>query len=456
MAVNEGPTSSPRPFFVGRNPLPQGQGRPIQQQQQHQYQGHQQMNYNHHSVHASCNYTQSNMVPNPAYHNNIGISPAAPVRMNPSMQSPAAATTAPVFGQPTQPQQMYNHCPPMHQQQQSNSNASVQSQSGNMAQGYIQQNYGQQANSNGASVMGANMRYNGFTPNPLLCNNLAGTSSGNSYMVNHCGHVNSNGAGFPNGTCNHQSAAPACNNMAANNWEFSSNNMIPGQQMSFQSNEGWNNQMVSNQSTSMSNQSQMMYNNMQTNNGTNSYNYPRPPPYPTAIQCQDVSQSQDFHRVRAAHSQNPSTNSNPNANHTSHMNPNPNPNVILNPTQSAPISNAGITNAAPAPSNMRPETYQRTLEYVQQCQSWTTGDSVKTAKENKPPQGTLESVKPLETAVPSSRGSPGQDAVSSSTDHQDQTNVSAMIMSASNMVVHDMNTSLNSLMQENRFLQMIQ
>ena len=458
MAVNEIPNPSPRPFFVGRNALPQGQVRPMQQQQHQQYQLHQQMNYNHPSVHMPGNYAQSNIGLSPTY-NNIGISPAPPARMNPSMQSPAAATTAPTFGQPTQQQQMYNHCPmnsPMHQQQQHNNTNGVQQQPGNMAHGYVQQNYNQQSSNNGTVVMGANMGYNNFNPTPQPCNNSVGMNPGGNYMVNQCGHVNPNNAGFSSGTCNHPSTTPTCNNMSGNNWQCYPNNMVPGQQMPFQSNAGWNNQMAGNQPTPISNQPQMMYNNMQTNSGTGSYNYPRPPPYPTAIQCQDVSQSQDFNRARAAHNQNPNTSSNPNANLSAHMNPNPNSNVIQNPSQNAPIANAGQTNAALAPGNMRPETYQRTLEYVQQCQTWTTGDSVKAAKENKPLQGADECVKPVETAVPSSRGSPGQDAVSSSTDRQDQTSVSAMIMSASNMVVHDMNTSLNSLMQENRFLQMIQ
>ena len=457
--MNERPTPSPRPLFVGRNSLPQGQGRPMQQQQPQQYQLHQQMNYNHPSVHMPGNYAQSNLVPSPIYHNNIGISPAPPARMNPSMQSPAAATTAPVFGQSTQQQQIYNHCPmnsPMHQAQQQPSNTSgIQQQPGNMVHGYIQQNYNQLTSNNGTVVMGANMGYNNFNQNPTACNNSVGMNSGASYMVNQCGHVNPNNPGFPSGNCNHQSAATTCNNMTTNNWQCYPNNMAPGQQMSFQPNGGWNSQMTANQPTPMGSQPQMMY-SMQTSNRTNNYSYSRPPPYPTAIQCQDVSQSQDFNRVRAAHNQNSNTNSNPNTNLNAHMNPNPNPNVVPNPIQSAPISNTGQTNAAPAPGNMRPETYQRTLEYVQQCQTWTTGDSARAAKENKPPHGGTECVKPVETVVPPSRGSPAQDAVSSSTDRQDQTNVSAMIMSASNMVVHDMNTSLNSLMQENRFLQMIQ
>lgn len=57
-------------------------------------------------------------------------------------------------------------------------------------------------------------------------------------------------------------------------------------------------------------------------------------------------------------------------------------------------------------NNMRQAAYQRTLEYVEQCQSW---------------------------------------AVSSSTHPP-----------ASNMVINDMTSSLNSLMEENKYLQMIQ
>lgn len=57
-------------------------------------------------------------------------------------------------------------------------------------------------------------------------------------------------------------------------------------------------------------------------------------------------------------------------------------------------------------NNMRQAAYQRTLEYVEQCQSW---------------------------------------AVSSSTHPP-----------ASNMIINDMNSSLNNLMQENKYFQMIQ
>lgn len=66
-------------------------------------------------------------------------------------------------------------------------------------------------------------------------------------------------------------------------------------------------------------------------------------------------------------------------------------------------------------AGMRQDAYQRTLEYVQNCQSWV--------------------------------GNGGDAAVTSSTHPPD---------GASNMVVNDMTSSLSSLLEENRYLQMIQ
>ncbi|XP_066256389.1 transcriptional activator cubitus interruptus isoform X2 [Euwallacea similis] len=85
----------------------------------------------------------------------------------------------------------------------------------------------------------------------------------------------------------------------------------------------------------------------------------------------------------------------------------PNPSVPYQQTQSALQSPAAGT---PAPSNyheappMRPDAYQRTLEYVQSCQSWNA----------------------------------------SSTEPN----------STNNMIIGDMTSSLSSLLEENRFLQM--
>ena len=75
---------------------------------------------------------------------------------------------------------------------------------------------------------------------------------------------------------------------------------------------------------------------------------------------------------------------------------------------------------------MRQDTYQRTLEYVQQCQSWAGSDMVSS------------STHPLGT---------GPDASSHKGPLQGST---------SNMVINDMTSSLTSLLEENRYLQMIQ
>jgi len=322
--------------------------------------------------------------------------------------------------------------------------------------------------------------------------------------------------------------APVCNNTpTANNWQcYPTGNVMQPQQQQMpigpqqqqqqqqqhqmaafqqqqqqpqgvQHNNAWMNNahMAHGQMNSNNGQQPaMMYNNnmspmqmqQQQPNGveamTNNYaapnNYlqpcPPPPPYTsnnmptTAIQCQDVSQSQDFNRTREAAA---------NAAAAASANPSIASGAILSAAATAAASPA-------APGNMRPETYQRTLEYVQQCQTWATGDNAKATKENKPPQvGSCgpqsgSAAKMTETTAAAAAAataatatvtvgrallSPGQDAVSSSTDRQEAAVAAAAALlpsasnqQANNMVVHDMNTSLNSLMQENRFLQMIQ
>lgn len=75
---------------------------------------------------------------------------------------------------------------------------------------------------------------------------------------------------------------------------------------------------------------------------------------------------------------------------------------------------------------MRQDTYQRTLEYVQQCQSWAGSDMVSSSTH---PLGTGPEASP---------------------------NKSLLQGSTSNMVINDMTSSLTSLLEENRYLQMIQ
>lgn len=112
------------------------------------------------------------------------------------------------------------------------------------------------------------------------------------------------------------------------------------------------------------------------------------------IQCKDISQSQMSPGLMNQNQPKESQNMN--------MNSNTNPNNTVQPI------------------GMRQDTYQRTLEYVQNCQSWVGNSDVVTS-----------STHPLAKIK-------GEDAA------------------CSNMVVNDMTSSLSSLLEENRYLQMIQ
>lgn len=87
-------------------------------------------------------------------------------------------------------------------------------------------------------------------------------------------------------------------------------------------------------------------------------------------------------------------------------------------SSSVPPKNANSTNGnVTQPYGMRQDAYQRTLEYVQNCQSWVNSSEVFNSNAN-----------PVKCA--------------------DTTN--------SNMIVNDLTSSLSSLLEENRYLQMIQ
>lgn len=492
------------------------------QQQQQQPQLNNQYNP---AMMGSSNHYPAQSNPMAAYNNvapmqmSAGISPTPSVRNQHAMQaSPAVAATAPQhfgpsvchlpqaqIGQPQGQQQqqqvapMYNNCPAPPTAVVGNVALTQQGQQSNMVGCNMQQTYSQQTGyatqTAAVNPMSNTMGYNNFNnaaSGHMPCNNQTAMAmnNNNGYAMNQqCGHMVAQQQGNPaqgfnnpcspcNGHHHHQQQQPVCNNSPApnNNWQCGypgTNNMQQQQQqqMPFQQNAQWNNQMQgagtgpSNQGPmNVVNSQAMMYNMqsqpmqpMQANvamaNNYNSYT-PRPPPYnqvASAIQCQDVSQSQDFiNRVREAGQTNQTTSAT-------------NQQV---PSGVAPVP--GATATTPTPSNMRPETYQRTLEYVQQCQTWATGDNNngRVAKENKPPQqaGCEPMTKTAETAaIGRAMLSPGQDAVSSSTDRQEAAAAAAAALlpssgsaNQSNMVVHDMNTSLNSLMQENRFLQMIQ
>ncbi|KAL3284723.1 hypothetical protein HHI36_018869 [Cryptolaemus montrouzieri] len=113
------------------------------------------------------------------------------------------------------------------------------------------------------------------------------------------------------------------------------------------------------------------------------------------IQCKDISQSQMSPGIVNQRKETAGTNVNTNAN-----------------------TNVNANNSIQA-IGMRQDTYQRTLEYVQNCQSWVGNSETVTSSTH--PLATVKGEEPC-----------------------------------SNMVVNDMTSSLSSLLEENRYLQMIQ
>lgn len=94
------------------------------------------------------------------------------------------------------------------------------------------------------------------------------------------------------------------------------------------------------------------------------------------------------------------------------------PGVVTQTNTNIPIKNNTANGTAVQPLGMRQDAYQRTLEYVQNCQSWV---------------GNSETVSSTTNPV-----------------------VKCSEAAGSNMIVNDMTSSLSSLLEENRFLQMIQ
>lgn len=102
---------------------------------------------------------------------------------------------------------------------------------------------------------------------------------------------------------------------------------------------------------------------------------------------------------------------------------------------------------------MRPDRYQRTLEYVQQCRSWSSTavkEEVTSTTDQKPqlnPNGTVAGY-----TAPSPAPTPQQQQAGS----RFATPLPAALAETSNMVINDMTSSLTSLQEENKYLQMIQ
>ncbi len=130
------------------------------------------------------------------------------------------------------------------------------------------------------------------------------------------------------------------------------------------------------------------------------------------IQCGDISQSQLSPAVRQQQQQSQVTNTNQQTNFTSamqqHQQPQQQSQQQQPQQQPNPDNNCAHNDGCMHHSGMRQDTYQRTLEYVQNCQNWTENS----------------------------------ETVSSST-HP-----------SSNLIINDMTTSLNSLWEENRVFHM--
>ena len=105
---------------------------------------------------------------------------------------------------------------------------------------------------------------------------------------------------------------------------------------------------------------------------------------------------------------------------------------------------------------MQPEAYQRTLEYVQQCQSWSSptnpdftgvmspdSSSVKGAAANNKQKSSPSHSGDSQAMPPPSRPPPIGEP-------------SKPVQEGGNMVIADMSSSLNTLMEENRYLHMMQ
>ena len=101
---------------------------------------------------------------------------------------------------------------------------------------------------------------------------------------------------------------------------------------------------------------------------------------------------------------------------------------------------------------MQPEAYQRTLAYVQQCQSWSSGP-VMSPDSSQPSNG----AKPKTRSPAQAAGAPGDQGPGAV---MPPPMAGAMTprpaTEAGNMIIGDMSSSMNILTEENRFLHLMQ
>merc|ERR1719445_311679 len=113
-------------------------------------------------------------------------------------------------------------------------------------------------------------------------------------------------------------------------------------------------------------------------------------------------------------------------------------------------STAGAAGGNTKNVEMQPEAYQRTLAYVQQCQSWSSGP-VMSPDSSQPNNGAKPKTRsPAQAAgAPSDQGTGVMPPPMASMTPRPATE-------AGNMIIGDMSSSMNILTEENRFLHMMQ
>ena len=112
---------------------------------------------------------------------------------------------------------------------------------------------------------------------------------------------------------------------------------------------------------------------------------------------------------------------------------------------------------------MKQDTYQRTLEYVQQCQNWNTTaikEEVSSTTDQKPnlgSNGMVSGYVPPSPAVPDVVPPSSNSLLPIPSDTNNfLTPLSVSMAETPNMVLNNLTSSLNSLQQENKYLQMLQ
>jgi len=142
--------------------------------------------------------------------------------------------------------------------------------------------------------------------------------------------------------------------------------------------------------------------------------------------------------------------------------PNPNMYPMVPQQQQQPMAKVEAAKRVEAPKaavttgeGMQPEAYQRTLEYVQQCQSWSSPTNPDYTGVMSPDSSSVKGA-----AGNKQKSSPGHSGDSQAMPPPSRPppigEPSKPVQEGGNMVIADMSSSLNTLMEENRYLHMMQ